>query len=149
MNETPIRTAVTKSDDKPGTIDGSAAPAAMPHDPTSIGRRTPMRSARRPAGMTPLPEFEAIGQHAIAAPVRRPRHDRLLLGITRSDLRKSFIESRTIGDGHALRGRPCAKARHSRPQRKVRVGFGARHALGYALDAHLAFELDPEEHQCG
>ena len=51
MNETPISTAVTNSDDNPGAIDGSAAPTARPHDPASIGRRTPMRSANRPAGI--------------------------------------------------------------------------------------------------
>src|SRR5437588_12953290 len=96
--------------------------------------------------MTSLPEFEAIGQQAITTPILRPRHD-LLLGITRGDLGKPLVESRTIGDRRALRRRPCAKARHSGPQRKIRVGLGALHALGYAFHAHLALELDPEEHQ--
>ena len=49
MNDTPISTAVKNSDDSPGMSAGRAAPTAMPHEPASIGRRTPMRSARRPA----------------------------------------------------------------------------------------------------
>src|SRR5205823_1900857 len=56
------------------------------------------------ARMTPLPEFEAIRQHAITTPVRRPRHVRLLVGITRGDFGEPLIESRTI----RAAGRPSA-----------------------------------------
>src|SRR6266480_389461 len=98
--------------------------------------------------MSSLPEFEAIGEQAITTPIRRTRHV-LLVGITRSNSGEPLIESRTIGYRRALRRRPCAKARHSGPQRKIRIGLGARHTLGCAFHTHLAFELDPEEHQRG
>jgi len=49
MNETPISEVAANSAPVPGQMHGSAAPMAIPTEPTSIGRRTPTRSESRPA----------------------------------------------------------------------------------------------------
>src|SRR5689334_15620916 len=49
MNEAPISEVAANSAGMPGHRHGSAAPSATPTEPTSIGRRTPTRSDRRPA----------------------------------------------------------------------------------------------------
>ena len=49
MNARPISAVVKNSAMSPGNIHGRAAPSAMPHEPTTIGRRTPIRSDKRPA----------------------------------------------------------------------------------------------------
>ena len=49
MNATPTTIALAKSAGSPGTTAGNAEPATIPIEPTSIGRRTPMRSDSRPA----------------------------------------------------------------------------------------------------
>ena len=49
MNETPISDVDTKRTGRPGKMHGRRAPTAMPHEPSSMGLRTPTRSERRPA----------------------------------------------------------------------------------------------------
>ncbi len=49
MNATPISAVVKNSAMSPGNIHGSAAPSAMPQEPATIGRRTPIRSDNLPA----------------------------------------------------------------------------------------------------
>ena len=62
MNDTPTTAALTNSAMKPGTSAGSAEPTASPMEPTSIGRRTPTRSDRRPAATA-----QSIGSSAYSA----------------------------------------------------------------------------------
>ena len=59
MNETPTMIALANNAMKPGAIAGSAVPTASATEPTSIGRRTPMRSDRRPAATA-----QSIGRNA-------------------------------------------------------------------------------------
>ena len=71
MNETPISDVAANSTPIPGQTQGSAAPSATPHEPTSIGLRTPMRSDSRPAATLSQHRQKRVQTHQRADDQRR------------------------------------------------------------------------------
>src|SRR5689334_8141828 len=93
-----------------------------------------------------LPELEAIGRNAHAAPVRRPRD---VAGEARLDARELGFEPRAIGNPRALRRRPRRKPRCAGALREIGVGLPGGDTLGRAFDPHLPFERRPEKQERG
>src|SRR5688572_12976508 len=93
-----------------------------------------------------LPELDRLRLDAVAAPVRRPRR---VVGIAAARLGHRLFENFPRTNGPALGRGPGREASAERPGGEVRVGLAGCHLFDAALDAHLALELRPEEHQAG
>src|SRR5215211_6866825 len=91
-----------------------------------------------------LPELDRRRHDPIPAPVRRPRRR---VAVRLRGILPALLEPRAIRNLGALRRGPGAVARAKRTRREVRIGFGSAHLLAAALDAHLALELLPEQHE--
>src|SRR5438128_6468910 len=91
-----------------------------------------------------LPELDALGDHAVAAPLRRARR---FVTVLFSHLLHRRFEDCSGGNPLALLRCPRGKARAQGPRGEIRVRLGGAHLFHRALDAHLALELRPLEHQ--
>src|ERR1051325_987738 len=93
----------------------------------------------------PLPEFEKRGNGAIAAPVRRAGNG--TVGVRRGELLEALVEIAAAGQDLALLRGPRAELRAARPRGPVVVGLLLGDAADRPLDAHLALQRRPPEHQ--
>src|SRR6266545_6032869 len=91
-----------------------------------------------------LPEFDRLRHDAVAAPVRWPRR---ALAVALARLFHRFFENFPGRYGFALLGSPGREARAERPGGEIVVGVLRADLFHAALDAHLALELRPQEHQ--
>src|SRR6185436_14713070 len=85
------------------------------------------------------------GHQAIAAPVGRARH--LAPGVGGLEVAHARLERRAPADDLALTRGPRAQLAAGRAAREIGIGFEGGYPGDGALDAHLAMEFDPEEHQ--
>src|SRR3954471_2047122 len=74
------------------------------------------------AGDIAGPELDGRGDHAVAAPERRPGHDRA--GKARLNRLDLLVEPRARGERLALPRRPRADLRAARPRREIRIRLG-------------------------
>ena len=95
-----------------------------------------------------LPEFDGVGEEAIAAPEIGSGHVREA-GKTGLEFGEAGFECGAVGDRGALVRDPGAELAAARAGSEVGGGFFARHAGDAAFDADLAFELSPVEGQGG
>src|SRR5256885_1649572 len=129
MNDTPRSDVDAKRGTIPEPKQGSATPTTSPHEPNSIGRRTPIRSERRPA----LTELQHGWRDSIAAPMRRARDATLLL---EAQLRRGelALEPRTIRYRAALRRRPGSDTRELGSRSEISIGLRRRQLSDGAFD---------------
>src|SRR5438105_4960169 len=91
-----------------------------------------------------LPEFDAVRNDPVAAPLRRSWH---FLAEAVLGLGEAGFEHTTIGQNFALRRGPGAEPACHRPGREIGVGLRGLDFLRATFDANLAFQLDPMEQQ--
>ena len=94
-----------------------------------------------------LPEFERVGDEAIAAPVGRPGDG--LVGMAAFGFAVLRFEDVAARDHLALGRGPGADAGAPGPALEIAVGFLGGDAFDSSFDAHLALELVPEEDEGG
>src|SRR6266511_2689823 len=107
-------------------------------DPDTIIPAAIAQAVVQPAGAA-LPELDRLGDHAVAAPVRRPGH--LPVGVGGRELVQAALQRRTAVDRLALARGPGAQAAAERPALEVGVGLGRRDLLDAPFDADLALQL--------
>jgi predicted RNA-binding Zn-ribbon protein involved in translation (DUF1610 family) len=95
--------------------------------PRRTGRRAGEPDAVVEAAGPPLPELEQLGEHAIPAPVRRPRD--VAVGVLRQERGMLRLEECAVRDDGALRRRPGTEPRPERPRDEVGVGLLGRDDL--------------------
>src|ERR1700731_309724 len=88
-----------------------------------------------------LPELDLLRRHAIARPMRRPRHraDGELSGVDRD----RFLEGHAALERGRLFARPGADLRHARARSEISVGVCGRNRLDMAARAYLALQRLP------
>src|SRR5438105_15936153 len=94
-----------------------------------------------------LPELEAAGAQAVAAPVRRARDVAVGVAIPERLLLPLQVVAR--GDRLALRRDGRSDAGIGRAAVEIVVGFGLRRSRHLSLDPHLPLQFGPEEQQAG
>jgi hypothetical protein len=97
------------------------------------------------AERTILPEFDALGQDAIARPVRRARHRTVAEALGHGG--DALFEHRAAGDRARLVRGPGADLALPRPRREIGVGLRRRDGLHRSLDTDLAEQRLPVEAQ--
>src|SRR5438445_6757291 len=119
----------------------------------SLGRKpldSPAAAAKRikqavvqPVGAA-LPELDALRNHAVAAPVRRPGR---ALAMAPAGLFHGGLQRGAARHALALRRGPGGEPGAERPGGEVGVRFPGAQLLDAALDADLPLQVRPEEHQ--
>ncbi len=94
-----------------------------------------------------LPEFDGARRHAIAGPVRRPRHR--AAGEARRRLGVQPFEFRPAGERPGLRRGPGADLAVARTGGEISVGLGLADERGSTLDPHLPLQRFPVQGQRG
>src|SRR5512134_943125 len=131
----------------------AANPAARRKPSTGSGSEALNRPARAGAGVeqpvvqpvgAPLPELHRLRQQPVAAPVRRARR---VLAVLVLHALEGALQRCTVGHALALCRGPGGEPGAERPRVEIGVGVRCRDFLRAALDAHLALELRPQEHQ--
>src|SRR6266542_6017780 len=92
-----------------------------------------------------LPELDGVGADPVAAPERGQRH--VAVGVARREPLQPLLEHRSARDHLALRRGPGAQPAAERAGTEIRLGLLAADPLDAALDAHLALQGGPPEHQ--
>src|SRR5258706_6783227 len=112
--------------------------------PASIGVLHIAKPIVEAAG-APLPEFELVGDDAIAAPPVGTRHR--AVAVAALDALERVLEHLTAVDGCALPRRVDAQPAVERPRVEVRIRFDRADALDRPVDPHLALDGAPEEQE--
>src|SRR6185436_18140423 len=139
---------------------GEGRPTVARADGRSCGARSRRQALDRPGACGPrveeavvetplahLPELDAVGRHAIAAP--EVRTGRILVGKRSEDPALALDQRLAALDHLALWRSDRADPAVPGAACKVAIGIRGRDASGDAFDADLAMERRPPHRECG